>query len=84
MAEQPGAHIPLTDVYVCGVMDDPTAPLPKQHWSPFAGQIADAAVGMPSMQGSGYSTLIVMDRVGIMYDRFPRLSFRTFYLEDCT
>ena len=23
------------------------------------------------------------DRVGIMYDRYRRLSFRTFYLEDC-
>ena len=34
---------------------------------------------------AGYSTLIEIDRdrVGIMYDRYPRLSFRTFYLEDC-
>lgn len=23
-------------------------------------------------------------RDGIMYDRYPRLSFRTFFLEDCT
>ena len=33
----------------------------------------------------GYSTLFEIDRerVGIMYDRFPRLSFRTFFLGDC-
>ena len=32
------------------------------------------------------STLIELDedRVGIAYDRHPRLSYRTFYLEDCT
>ena len=32
----------------------------------------------------GYSTLVKIDRVGIMYGRYPRLSFRTFYLGDCT
>ena len=58
MPEPPAANIPLTDVYVCGVMDDPTAPLPKPHWSPFATQSAGAAVRMPSMQGSGdYHTI---------------------------
>ena len=35
---------------------------------------------------AGYSTLIEIDRdrVGIAYDRHPRLSFCTVYLEDCT
>ena len=62
MGREPAESVPLTDVYVCGVMepDDPAAPLPKLRWSLFA------------------------ERVGIAYDRHPRLSYRTFYLEDCT
>lgn len=33
---------------------------------------------------AGYSTLVEIDshRIGVIYDRHPRLSFRTFYLED--
>ena len=141
MGREPAESVPLTDVYVCRVMepDDPTAPLPKLRWSLFADQSPAAAVGMPAMGGAGdyhticgpvlarttrgagrrlhlgrrehlvarvstdggrtwprrlvvepsyagYSTLIESDgeRVGIAYDRHPRLSYRTFYLEDCT
>jgi len=34
--------------------------------------------------GAGYNTLVEIDehRIGVVYHRHPRLSFRTFYLED--
>ena len=35
------------------------------------------------MSAQPAATIPLTDRVGIMYDRYPRLSFRTFYLEDC-
>ena len=111
ISHQPAENIPLTDVYVCGVMapEDPAAPPPKLRWSLFPTQSPDAAVRMPAMGGAGdYHTIcgpvlartargtllafaegrrearVDRDRVGIAYDRHPRLTFRTFYLEDCT
>ena len=36
------------------------------------------------IRSGGYSNIVEIDRVGIMYDRYPPLSFRTFYLGDCT
>ena len=60
MPKAPAESIPLTDVYVCGVMEpeDPAAPLPKLRWSLFANQPPAAVVGMPAMGGAGdYHTI---------------------------
>ncbi len=37
-----------------------------------------------SEQPAANSPLTDRDRVSIRYDRYPRFSFRTFYLEDCS
>ena len=68
MAEQPAANIPPTDLYSFSTDGGGTRP-----------RRLVAAYG-------GYSNLIEIDRdrVGIRYDGYPRLSFRTFYLENCT
>lgn len=60
MASEPGENIPLTDVYVCGVMEPegPAAAAPKLRWSLFANQDPDAPMRMPAMGGSGdYHTI---------------------------
>ena len=60
MPDQPAGNIPLTDVYVCGVLEptDRTVPQPKLHWSLFATQAPGAAVQMPGVTGGGdYHTI---------------------------
>ena len=59
-SHEPAENIPLTDLYVCGVMrpEDPAAPPPKLRWSLFPNQTPDAAVRMPGMGGAGdYHTI---------------------------
>ena len=59
-SHEPAENIPLTDLYVCGVMrpEDPAAPPPKLRWSLFPTQTQDAAVRMPGMAGAAdYHTI---------------------------
>ena len=60
MPDQPAGNIPLTDVYLCAVLEptDSTAPEPKLRWSRFPTQTAGAAVRMPEVTGGGeYHTI---------------------------
>ena len=93
MAEQHAANIPLTDVYVCRVMepDVPTVPDPKVaatgccpirrfHGLPRREVTVLPPAKLPS------SPMPSMPGGGDCHNNlpYPGLSFRTLYREDCT